>query len=232
MADRVVLWDLDHTLLATQGVGRDCFADAFEQVTGRPLENPAEVTGKSEAVIFRETLAAHGLPRDAWPFEEYAEALAAAYLRRAGELRARGHALPGAAAALDALAQLADTVQVPATGNARRVAEIKVATFGLDQHLDLTRGAYGEDADDRPDMVRVALQRAEAPAAAAILFGDTPADVTAGRDVGVFTVGVATGRTPATELEDAGADVVLADLTDTERVVALTRDLAASRTGS
>jgi phosphoglycolate phosphatase-like HAD superfamily hydrolase len=226
MAERLVLWDVDHTLIATRGVGHEIFAAAFEEVTGRPLEHQAEITGRSETVIFRETLALHGLPRDLVDFAAYAEVLAAGYLRRAGELRERGHALPGAATALDALAAEPGVRQTAATGNVRRVAEVKLQLFGLDRHIDFSIGAYGEDAEDRPDMIAVALRRGGVDASGAVIFGDTVADVEAGRANGVFVVGVATGRTSAQQLADAGANCVLPDLTDTDTVVKLTRDLA------
>ncbi|WP_327066917.1 HAD family hydrolase [Kitasatospora sp. NBC_01302] len=220
----LVLWDVDHTLIATRGVGREAFAAAFERATGRRLERQAEITGRSELIIFRETLALHGLPRDAVGFATYTELLADEYMRRAAGLRERGHALPGAAAALDALAGVPGVVQTAATGNVRPVAEIKLETFGLDAHMDFEVGGYGEDAEVRADMIRVALRRGGVKPADAIIFGDTVTDVEAGRATGVFVVGVATGRTSAEELAEAGADVVLPGLGDTARVVGLVRE--------
>ena len=218
---RLVLWDVDHTLVATRGVGREAFAGAFERVTGRPLVRQAEITGRSELIIFRETLALHGLPRDLVDFSTYAQALAGEYVRLAGELRERGHALPGAAAALDALARVQGVVQTVGTGNVRPVAEIKLQVFGLDRHIDFEVGGYGEDAEDRADMVRTALGRAGVAPQAAIIFGDTVADIEAGLATGVRAVGVATGRTSAGELADAGAYRVLSGLEDTAVVVDL-----------
>lgn len=226
--ERLVLWDIDHTLIATRGVGGLISAEAFERLTGRAPEAMAEVTGKSERVILAETLALHGMPRDAVSFDAYAEALAEGYLRHAAELRERGHALPGAAAALDALAQVPGVVQTAATGNVRRVAETKLQLFGLDRHIDWNVGGYGEDAEDRPDLVRCALRRAGVPAERAALFGDTVADVEAARVNGVFAVGVATGRTSAGELMAAGADCVLSGLADTAAVVDLVLRLASA----
>lgn len=226
MLKRLVLWDVDHTLIATRGVGHEIFAWAFERVTGRALERQAVITGRSEMVIFRETLVMHGLPRDLVDFDVYRRVLAAGYEQRAADLRERGHALPGAAAALEALAALSGVVQTAGTGNVRRVAEIKLATFGLDRHMDFNAGAYGEDAEDRADMIAVALQRGSTRPEETVIFGDTVADVEAGRANGVFVVGVATGRTSAEELAEAGAGFVLDDLTDTDLVVKLVRELA------
>lgn len=225
--DRLVLWDVDHTLISTQGVGGEILAEVFEKLTGRPLEHKAEVTGRSELLILAETLKLHDLPPDAIAVDDYIAALAEAHIRRAAELRERGHALPGAAAALDALARVGGVRQTAATGNVRPVAEIKLQTFGLDTHLNFDIGGYGEDAEDRADMIRVALRRAEVAAEAAIIFDDTVAGIEAGKNAGVFTVAVASGKTNADDLAKAGAQHVLPDLLKTSEVVALVNDLSA-----
>lgn len=217
---RLVLWDIDHTLLATRGVGRELSGLAFERTLGVPMVEQAAIDGITEAVIFRETARLHGIEATREQFERFARELAAAHIEHAAELRERGHALPGAALALSQLAALPDLAQTVVTGNVREVAKIKLATFGLDQHVQWDLGAYGEDADERPDLVRLALDRAgELPPADAVLIGDTPADVAAGLAVGVPVVAVATGRSTAAELASAGAQRVLADLTDTDRVL-------------
>lgn len=219
MSDRLVLWDVDHTLISTQGVGGEILAEVFEKLAGQPMRDKAEITGRSELVILRETLALHDLPRDLIDFDTYTSALAEAHIRRAADLRERGHALPGAAAALDALSQVEGVRQTVATGNVRPVAEIKLQTFGLDRHMDFGIGGYGEDAEERADMIRAALRRAGTPAESAIIFDDTVAGVEAGQAAGVFTVAVATGKTSKDELQDAGAQCVLDGLDDTARIV-------------
>src|SRR5690349_13103766 len=100
----LVLWDVDHTLIDTRGVGRKLSAAAFVQTTGQPMRRQARIDGITEPVIFRETAKLHGLATDRTDFERFARALTAAHLERAAELRERGHALPGAASVLDALA--------------------------------------------------------------------------------------------------------------------------------
>ncbi|MCG7203942.1 HAD family hydrolase [Streptomyces arenae] len=215
----LVLWDIDHTLMATRGLGGQLWAAAFEQVTGVALRKQADVTGSTERVILRETARLHDLPYSDELFTRFADALGTLHVRRAAELRERGHALPGAAAVLAALADHGVRQSV-VTGNVRQAAEVKLAVFGLDSYLELGDGAYGEDGDERPELLRVALARADVPAAAAVFLGDTPADIAGGLAAGVRVVGVATGRTPAAELRDAGAHAVLDGLADTGRVLA------------
>ncbi len=215
----LVLWDIDHTLMATGGLGRELWAQAFEEVTGVELREQASVTGSTERVILRETARLHDLPHSDELFESFASALGGVHVRRAAELRERGHALPGAAAVLARLAKQGMR-QTVVTGNVRGAAEVKLAVFGLDDYLQLDDGAYGEDGEERPELLRAALTRSSARSEAAVFLGDTPADVAAGLEAGVRIVAVATGRTSAQELRSAGADTVLEGLTDTEAALA------------
>lgn len=215
---KLVLWDIDHTLMSMSGLGGELWAVAFEEVTGVPLREQASVTGSTERVILRETARLHDIPFSDGLFSRFADALGAVHLRRAAEVRERGHALPGAATVLAAL-DARGVQQSVVTGNVRGVAEVKLATFGLDTYLRLDDGAYGEDGEERPELLRAALARAGVRGRDAVFLGDTPADVTGGRDAGVRVVAVATGRTPRAELQDAGAEVVLDGLADSERAL-------------
>lgn len=220
---RLVLWDIDHTLIDTRGVGRELSAAAFREVTGRTMTEQAKVDGITEAVIFRETARLHGIIADRSGFERFARALAEQHLKRAGDLRERGHALPGAATALDALAADPELTQSVVTGNVRSVAQVKLQVFGLDRHIRWDLGAYGEEHDERSGLVALALERAGVSAAESVLIGDTPADVFAGYQQGVRVLAVATGRSEEAELRRAGADVVLASLENVRLLVKLVR---------
>jgi phosphoglycolate phosphatase-like HAD superfamily hydrolase len=114
------------------------------------------------------------------------------------------------------------------TGNIRMLAEVKLAALELLNGLDLCIGAYGDDHEDRTELVQVARRRAAAvhgrtPAAFAgtstVVIGDTPHDVAAALAAGARAVGVATGSHPAADLHEAGAHAVLPDLTDTDAVL-------------
>src|SRR5579875_2171215 len=99
----LVLWDVDHTLLAARGAGRNIYELAFAEVFGRPLLAIADMAGRTERAIIADTLALHGI-HGAESHEEFFAALGVAAHRMRDQLRARGTALPGAAAALHALA--------------------------------------------------------------------------------------------------------------------------------
>ncbi|MER7578011.1 HAD family hydrolase [Streptomyces sp. NPDC126514] len=215
----LVLWDIDHTLMATRGYGRQLWAAAFEQVTGVTMLKQASVTGSTEQVILRETARLHSLPYDRELFARFAEALGALHVRHAAELRKRGHALPGAAATLAALNEQGVRQSV-VTGNVRQAAEVKLAAFGLDTYMRLDEGAYGEDAEGRPELLLTALQRAGAAPQDTVFLGDTPADVEGGRQAGVRVIAVATGHTTTNDLHAAGPHSVLDGLSNTSHVLA------------
>lgn len=101
------------------------------------------------------------------------------------------------------------------------MAELKLRVFDLDHHIAWTYGAYGEDHDDRPGLVRLSLQRAHTAPADVVLIGDTPADVQGGHANAVSVIAVASGRSSSAALKDAGADMVLPDLRDTNTLTAL-----------
>jgi phosphoglycolate phosphatase-like HAD superfamily hydrolase len=220
----LVLWDIDHTLLETRGVGAEIYAAAFQQVTGHPLVRMADMAGRTEPVIFRDTLALHGITDPGDLFSQFAHEQARGYAERITQLRQHGRALPGALNALSALAATGNVVQSVLTGNTRQAARVKLTTFGLAEYLDLDSGAYGTDNDIRANLVPIARQRASERTRhqfgpeTTVLIGDTPGDVTAARDGGARIIAVATGTSSAAEL--TGADTVLPDLTSTTALLA------------
>lgn len=222
----LVLWDIDHTLIETRGVGSEVYAAAFLKVTGRPLERTAEMTGRTEPVIFRDTLTLHGIDNPGDMFSRFAQEQASGYAERIADLRHRGRALPGALDALSALAAIKNVVQSVLTGNTPSSARIKLSAFGLDDYLDLNAGAYGTDDDIRANLVPIARQRATQRTGrsftpqSTVLIGDSPADVTAARDGGARIIAVATGASSVTELTAAGAGTALPDLTSTTALLA------------
>ncbi len=86
----LVLWDIDHTLVETGGVGGEIYAAAFEKVTGRPLKTMPGVSGRTEPVIFREALALHDIDDPGNLFVTFAEEQARGYSDRVAEMRERG----------------------------------------------------------------------------------------------------------------------------------------------
>lgn len=222
MATILVLWDIDHTLIETRGIGGEIYAEAFQAVTGHPLNHMPELSGRTEPVIFREALKINDATDTGDLYERFAAEQARGYASRTDELRRRGRALPGAENALHALAERGDVIQSVLTGNTRPAAEIKLRAFGLDHYINFDNSAYGTDDETRANLVKIARQRAEAAhggrfdATSTVLIGDTPNDVAAARDGGARIIAIASGSNTTTELADAGADKVFEDLTQTD----------------
>ncbi|ADJ48517.1 haloacid dehalogenase [Amycolatopsis mediterranei S699] len=216
----LVLWDVDHTLIETRGVGRAIYDRAFPAATGRPLAKLAQISGRTELDIMAESLRVNGLEPTDEAVKQLAAALVQGYEDARQELAITGRALPGAREALEHLAADPANHQGILTGNLREVARIKLEVFGLDQYLDFEASAFGDDHADRPELVRFARERAEAQTGArfelrdVVLIGDTPNDVKAALTAGVRVVGVATGKSTEADLAEAGASASVRDLTD------------------
>ena len=221
----LVLWDVDHTLIETRGVGRAIYDRAFLAATGKPLTELAHISGRTELDIMAESLRINGIEPTDDAIRKLAGALVQGYEDDRDELHTRGRALPGAAETLAELTVQPALYQSVLTGNLREVARIKLEVFGLDRYLDLAAGAYGDDDPDRSKLVRIAQDRASERARirfnseATVLVGDTTKDVEAGLAAGARVVGVATGKTGADDLRGVGAQVVAADLRECSTIL-------------
>lgn len=222
----LVLWDVDHTLIESRGVGGEVFAAAFHAATGRVLAESAQVQGALEPELFAASCRANGVEHDpAGLFVRFVEAQTALYRERAAELGQRGRVLPGVREILGALAGRRDVVSSVLSGNTAGAGTAKLAAFGLDTLLDLDTAAWGTDAANRSGLAPVAWERASAKygiafdTANTVVVGDTAADVAAALVHGIRVIGVATGRAGAEELVDAGATVAFDDLADTGKVL-------------
>ena len=240
MAELLVLWDVDFTLLSSAGLGTRLYEATFREIFGRELTVVAPKAGRTDRAILLETLTLAGIADPRAHLDAFLAALArqsATWDGRAapgstahgaaasGSAADEVHALPGAAAAIEALAA-AGVRQSVLTGNIRPLAELKLGLAGLGKHLDLDVGAYGDVHAVRAELVPVARQAAAAAygldfdGPSTVLVGDTPLDVAAALATGARAVGVATGSFPAFDLAAAGAHVVLSDLTDTALLLA------------
>src|SRR5215469_541470 len=161
--DLLVLWDVDGTLLNAGGVGTDLYSVVFGQLFGRSPEVLAPMAGRTDRAIILETLTLAGVPEPRRHVDPFIAGLAAHAPSVREVVAARGRALPGAAAALAALGAGDGRVrQSVLTGNIRAVAEVKLAGVGLRDPLDLRIGAYGDEHEDRVELVHLARRRAAA----------------------------------------------------------------------
>ncbi|MGH3408287.1 MAG: HAD family hydrolase [Streptosporangiaceae bacterium] len=224
-------------------VSRESYAEAFRRVTGRPLVALPQLAGRSDSEIFFESLALNDVPSASQvpPSAEvsagaaqagqellakYAWELAEAFGARRGLLTQQGRLLPGATAAVRATAALPGVIQSVLTGTIRPNAMEKLAAFGLADYFDTDIGGYGADAYPKGSQLLSCRTQAEEkyhtriPAGATVYLADSVRDAEAARIADVPCIAVASGRSTASDLTAAGADVVLADLSDTAEVAA------------
>lgn len=222
---KLLLWDIDLTLVDLRGLGGTWYAEALTAVAGVALTELPSFPGRTERAITVELLTAHGVD----PTEELINKVWAELIAQSAKsfprLTEYGHALPGAAAALDAFAGSNGVVQSLVTGNLPEVARHKLDAFALGTHIDFGIGGYGTISAHRADLVSHAVEQASTKHGApftpesVVIIGDTPHDVAAALDHGALAVGVATGRNSAGELRESGAHLVFEDLSDTEAVL-------------
>jgi phosphoglycolate phosphatase-like HAD superfamily hydrolase len=224
--ERLVLWDIGRTLVTMAGVGSDLLAHALHLTTGVELVHLPDLGGRTDRELVTTVLTTHGVTADESLIERMFREMATAAHARTAHMRTVGIALPGASAALAALATTPGIVQTVVTGNIAPVARLKLAAVDLDTFIDFDIGGYGSESAIRGDLVDLARSRATAkhgitlPSDRVVVIGDTVHDVAAAKFSGAYAIGVATGlMTTASQLHAAGADLVLASLADTAEVI-------------
>ena len=227
---KLILFDIDGTLLWTDGAGRRAVGAALRDETGStgPIDT-YRLDGKTDPVIVRELLELAGHPDPADPAR--IAAVCDRYVARLEEELGRSNQarlLPGVRELLAALepAERDGAAMVGLlTGNIERGAVLKLRAAGLEPRR-FRVGAYGSDSAVRAELPAIAAARARALVArdfagsSIVIMGDTPADVDCGRPIGARTIGVATGHFDVPALQRAGAAAVLADLADTSAALA------------
>lgn len=222
---KLLLFDIDGTLLTANGAGRPVVEAALAEVAGHPVSTEGiAFSGKTDPQILREVLT-HNRADEALLNGRFAEVVEA--FRRAMHRvfdPAGVTALDGACTLVEHLARHDDVQLALLTGNLEEMAYLKVGAIGLGRgHFPF--GAFGSDDEDRNALPAIALDRAAAhagrpfPCEDTIVIGDTPRDVECGRAAGCLTVAVATGRFGRDALAAHAPDVLLDTLADAEAFV-------------
>lgn len=230
---KLILFDIDGTLVLTGGAGIRAMNRACEELVGHPhaLEG-IPVAGRTDRIILTDVVARAGRTLD----DGLLDRLRDRYITNLREeieqpgrtqsfesLGPRGGVkavMPGIRDLLDVLTQRDDVFLGLLTGNFEAGARIKL------EHFDLWRyfrcGAFGDDAADRNALVPFALDRARAfglpelDPEHILVVGDTPHDIACARIVGATPVGVATGGFSVDQLRESGAGIVFENLADPE----------------
>jgi phosphoglycolate phosphatase len=224
---RLVLFDIDGTLLLTAGAGRRAIVAALRDEVDDPRAfEGIRFDGKTDPQIVAEMLEAAGQvePRESDRIRRLCErylGLLAEELERPTTLTT---VMPGVLPLLDRLEADGGVLLGLLTGNLVEGAALKLRSGGIDPSR-FRVGAYGSDAAHRPALPEIAARRAEpffgrVPRGAEIvIIGDTPADIYCGEAVAARALGVATGSYSVTDLSACGPHAVFEDLSDTELVL-------------
>lgn len=227
MKKKLILFDLDGTLLWSDGAGRAAIHQALvdEMGTDAPF-NDFPFAGKTDSAIARELL--QGANHPLADSDEHVMKLCDRYVELLEvELRSPNRKVrvyPGVHELLEKLAARKDAVVGLLTGNVENGATLKLRAAGIDPDQFLV-AAYGSDAFARDALPPIAVSRAAAILGCVprgndvVIIGDTPADMTCGKGIGARAIGVATGPFSVTELEAAGGFAVFDDLAETDMVL-------------
>ena len=223
---RVVLFDIDGTILRSGGVGRIAMERALTHVFGSSGNREYRYDGKTDRQIVRELMREHGLDDEA--IDEEMDRLLDMYLSGLNAELDSGkrsvHVYPGVREILDELEHEASVTLGLLTGNIEGGARAKLRAAGI----DIARfkvNAFGSDHEDRPELPAVAQRRAREMLGAdiagnrVIVIGDTPADIRCGEAIGARAIGVATGNYTVEELSEHDPYAVFETLADTEAVM-------------
>ena len=214
---KLLLFDVDQTLISTGGAGIRALNRAFQKLYA--VENAMDGIlphGKTDPGIIREIFLSHPVLYLSDGFPTSFTAIVESYLEFLNdeiESTSSYKILPGIEGILNSLSGRSDIAIGLATGNVEAGARIKLQRGNLNRYFPF--GGFGSDSENRTELVRHGAERAAAymgqrPAAADVfVIGDTPRDISAGREAGFLTVGVATGKYSKAELTESGATLAI-----------------------
>ena len=222
---KLVLFDVDGTLITSRGAGRRAMRTALERVFGAAGGIDAyDLRGRTDTRIVHDVMGALGWEpaRVKERLDDFFEAYLAGLAAEIGDGR-HVVSLPGVGAVVERVAQAPDAVPGLVTGNIEEGARIKLLPTGLWPHFRV--GAYGSDHMDRRRLPGLAARRAHAlvghafAPADVVVIGDTPHDIDCARAFGAVAVAVTTGQYTRDELLAERPDHLFDDLGDVDRVL-------------
>ncbi len=223
---RLVLFDIDGTLLNSEGLGKASMQRALTEVFGSPGNPSYRYDGKTDKQIVRDVMRLEGHSDE--HIDERMERMILLYLEglrtgaKSGKFNVRP--LEGVVEVLNALEAREDVVLGLLTGNVEPGAKVKLTAAGIDP-TRFRINAFGSDHEHRPQLPAIAQRRAsetlglDIVGERMVVIGDTPADIECGRSLGARSIGVASGHYTVEQLQAHDPYAVFQSLADTEQVV-------------
>jgi len=222
LKSKLLLFDIDGTLLTSGGAGEKALSLAMKDLFGCDDDlSKIEVAGRTDSGIARQIFALHGIEPTVENFSRFFEG----YLRHlAGTLPgAPGRLLPGIVELLVKLRACPEVALALLTGNLAEGARLKLMHYGVWEYFEF--GAFADDHHDRNQLGGFAKARAlekhgvEFAPENIYVLGDTPHDIACGRAIGAKTVAIATGGCTRDQLMAHQPDYLFDDLSDVAKVM-------------
>ena len=215
---KLILWDIDGTIIVSHGAGFRAMARALTERFGKTVDmREIAWDGRTDSWIAGEVLRVVGLPDTAENIHGFLEAYLEVLPKELNSGRP-GQVLPGILELLETLRTHPGFVQGLLTGNVQRGAEVKLTHHRVWHYFEF--GAYADDSPSRNDLGPHALRRAkerhavEFAPANTFIIGDTPHDIECGKVIGARTIAVATGKYTVEELTAHQPTAVFQDFSD------------------
>jgi len=216
---KLILWDIDGTLIVSHGAGVRAMEKALTKRFGVTVDlRSIDWAGRTDSWITGEVFRHVGLPDTPQNSHDYLEAYLELLPQELAHGR-QGQVLPGVLELLEILHHRQDVAQGLLTGNLRRGAELKLTHYQVWHYFEF--GAFADDSPRRNDLGPHALRRAkerhavEFTPANTFIIGDTPHDIECGKVIGARTIGVATGKYTVEELTAHQPTAAFRDFADT-----------------
>jgi phosphoglycolate phosphatase len=223
MADSLLLWDIDGTLVCTDRAGERSLLILIKELYGRELGDklPVKLQGRTDTSIARDILAHLGITSTPEEERRFRDAYLALLPRTLPTGKSKLH--PGIKEALDAVHAHPEIHQGLLTGNHQEGARLKLSHLGIWHYFEF--GAYADDSHLRNELGPFALKRAKEklgidfPPERVWIIGDTPHDIACGKAIGAKTIAVATGSFTVEQLAAYNPTHTFADLSDTQALL-------------
>ncbi|MBX3154044.1 HAD hydrolase-like protein [Candidatus Obscuribacterales bacterium] len=223
--NRLVLFDIDETMISSDGAGRRAIGRALCDIFGIDTSKMTlRMSGKTDPQILSEILKLADKMED--DFEHLKEEMFRVYLTLLQEeINNAGYYIvhPGVYEILDALHAHETGYLGLLTGNIEDGARLKLNRFDLNKYFPL--GAYGSDSANRNDLPHIATERArkhfnvEFKPEQVVIIGDSIYDVLCAKGYGARSIAVNTGATPKADLVEQNPDFLFDNLSDTKAVL-------------
>jgi len=222
----LALFDIDGTILRTFGLGVRAMGDAGRELFGKHFDElRVEYAGRLDPLIIQDLLVAHELETHPEMVDEFR----AMYRKHLGIVldATPAELCPGVAEIIDALEGIEEVTLGLLTGNYPETGEMKLRSGGIDPERFPVRVWASDSPHDPPARTHlppvgiaryIELHKREIDPQDVVIIGDTPADIDCAKASGCRCIAVGTGKYTPDELMDAGADLAVQDLSDTQHI--------------